>query len=254
MSIQAIQTFLQESWLPAGLTIVVFVVAWVARFITYHTVRRVLRTQAAYLASTVQFGVVVGGLYGMAIYLEVNPTSVLAVVAILTAGVALAAEQTIANMIAGAVILANGKFAVGEQITIGDVSGTVENIGFGNATINVNTRGLVTMPNSAIVGSTLINHTRAAFIEMIALIPMHSSHDRRRVDALIRQVLFSLNLDKGSKVLHEWTPGGEAWAVTVKVEDYSKRREVLSRLSVTLTESLESEGFPIGVVSYVKQV
>lgn len=246
--------FLQESWLPAGLTITVFIVAWVARFIVFHTVRRVLRTQAAYLASTVQFGVVVGGLYGMAIYLEVNPTSVLAVVAILTAGVALAAEQTIANMIAGAVILANGKFAVGEQITIGDVSGTVENIGFGNVTINVNTRGLVTMPNSAIVGSTLINHTRAAFIEMIALIPMHSSHDRRRVDALIRQVLFSLNLDKGSKVLHEWTPGGEAWAVTVKVEDYSKRREVLSRLSVTLTESLESEGFPIGVVSYVKQV
>lgn len=246
--------FLQESWLPAGLTIAVFVVAWVARFLTYHTLRRVLRTQAAYLASTVQFGIVVGGLYGTAIYLEINPTTILAVVAILTAGIALAMEQTVANMIAGAVILANGKFAVGEQITIGDVSGTVENIGFGNVTINVNTRGLVTMPNSAIVGSTLINHTRAAFIEMIALIPMHSSHDRRRVDALIRQVLFSLNLDKGSKVLHEWTPGGEAWAVTVKVEDYSKRREVLSRLSVTLTESLESEGFPIGVVSYVKQV
>ena len=254
MSIQAIQEFLQASWLPATLTVAVFVVAWAVRFFTYHVARRLSRTHAAYVASALQFGIVVGGLYGTAVYLEINPTTVLAVVAIATAGVALAMEQTIAGMIAGAVILANGKFSVGEQITIADVTGVVESIGFNNVTIGVNTRGLVTIPNTAIVGTTLVNHSRAAYVEMIAVIPMHNSHDRRRADALIRQVLFSLSLDKGCKVLHDWTASGEAWSVTVRIEDYSKRRETLSKLSVTLTESLESEGFPIGVISYVKQV
>lgn len=254
MSIQVIQSFLQESWLPAGLTIAVFVVAWVARFLTYHTLRRVLRTQAAYLASTVQFGIVVGGLYGTAIYLEINPTTVLAVVAIMTAGIALSAEQTIANMIAGAVILANGKFAVGEQITIGDVSGTVENIGFGNVTINVNTRGLVTMPNSAIVGSTLTNHTRAGYVELVAVLPMYDFHDMRQADALIRQVLFACELDSGAKVLHEWTPGGQNWAVVVRVREYGKRREIMSRLSVMLTDELTKAEFPLGPVTFVKNI
>lgn len=254
MSIQVIQSFLQESWLPAGLTIAVFVVAWVARFLTYHTLRRVLRTQAAYLASTVQFGIVVGGLYGTAIYLEINPTTVLAVVAIMTAGIALSAEQTIANMIAGAVILANGKFAVGEQITIGDVSGTVENIGFGNVTINVNTRGLVTMPNSAIVGSTLTNHTRALHVELVAVLPMYDFHDMRQADALIRQVLFACELDGGCKVLHEWGPGGQQWAAVVRVRDYGKRREIMSRLSVMLTDELTKAGFPLGPVTFVKNI
>lgn len=246
--------FLQESWLPAGLTIAVFIVAWVARFLTYHTLRRALRTQAAYLASTVQFGIVVGGLYGTAIYLEINPTTVLAIVAILTAGVALAAEQTISNMIAGAVILANGKFAVGEQITIGDVSGTVENIGFGNVTVSVNTRGLVTIPNSAIVGSTLTNHSKAGHVELVAVLPMFDVHDMRRADALIRQVLFALELDNGCKVLHEWTAGGQQWAVVVRVRDYGKRREIMSRLSVMLTDELTKEGFPLGPVTFVKQL
>jgi len=254
MSIQVIQSFLQESWLPAGLTIAVFFVAWGIRWFVYHTLRRVLRTQAAYLASTVQFGVVIGGLYGTAVYLNVNPTTILAVVAIMTAGIALAAEQTIANMIAGAVVLANGKFAVGEQITIGDVSGTVENIGFGNVTINVNTRGLVTMPNSAIVGNTLTNHTRALHVELVAVLPMYDVHDMRQADALIRQVLFACELDSGAKVLHEWTPGGQNWAVVVRVREYGKRREIMSRLSVMLTDELTKAEFPLGPVTFIKSL
>ena len=253
MSIQAIQEFLQASWLPATLTVAVFVVAWVIRFFTFHVARQLSRTHAAYVASALQFGIVVGGLYGTAVYLEINPTTVLAVVAIATAGVALAMEQTIAGMIAGAVILANGKFSVGEQITIADVTGVVESIGFNNVTIGVNTRGLVTIPNTAIVGTTLVNHSRAAYVEMSLTLPMFDSHDRRRADALIRQVLFAHKLDNGCKVLHDWTPGGEAWAVTIKVADYNKRRETVSKLSVALTEELRRENFPLGVVTFYKE-
>lgn len=253
MSIQAMQEFLQASWLPATLTVAVFVVAWVIRFFTYHAARRLSRTHAAYVASALQFGIVVGGLYGIAVYLKINPTTVLAVVAIVTAGIALAAENAIANMIAGAVILASAKFAVGEQVTIAGTTGQVESIGFANVTIASNTRGLVTIPNVAIVGDSLINHSRLPAIEISMVLPFFDTHDRRRADALIRQVLFAHKLDAGCKVLHDWTPGGEAWAVVVKVADYSKRRETMSKLSVALTEELQREGFPLGVVTFYKE-
>lgn len=65
--------------------------------------------------------------------------------------------------------------------------------------------------------------------------------------------LFAHKLDAGCKVLHDWTPGGEAWAVVVKVADYSKRRETMSKLSVALTEELQREGFPLGVVTFYKE-
>ena len=250
---QTVFTFLQYSWLPAALAIAVFIAAYIVRFFVYHLARHISRTHAAYVASALQFGIVVGGLYGIAVYLKINPTTVLAVVAIATAGVALAMEQTIAGMIAGAVILANGKFSVGEQITIADVAGVVESIGFNNVTIGVNTRGLVTIPNTAIVGTTLVNHSRAAFVEMALTLPMFDSHDRRRADALIRQVLFAHKLDNWCKVLHDWSPGGEAWAVVVKVADYNKRRETVSKLSVALTEELRRENFPLGVVTFYKE-
>lgn len=250
---QTVFTFLQYSWLPVALAIAVFIAAYIVRSFVYHLARRISRTHAAYVASALQFGIVVGGLYGIAVYLKINPTTVLAVVAIATAGVALAMEQTIAGMIAGTVILANGKFSVGEQITIGDVTGVVESIGFNNVTIGVNTRGLVTIPNVAIVGDSLINHSRLPAIEISMVLPFFDTHDRRRADALIRQVLFAHKLDAGCKVLHDWTPGGEAWAVVVKVADYSKRRETMSKLSVALTEELQREGFPLGVVTFYKE-
>lgn len=251
---QTVFTFLQNSWVPAALAIAVFLVAYIVRFIAYHLLRRISRTHAAYIAAAIQFGLIIGGLYGLAIWLDINPTTILAVVAIFTAGIALAAENAMANMIAGAVILASAKFAVGEQVTVAGTTGQVESIGFANVTISSNTRGLVTIPNVAIVGDSLINHSRLPAIEMSLVLPMADTHDRRRADALIRQVLFALKLDSGAKVLHGWTPGGETWAVVVKVAEYTKRRETLSKLSVMLTEELLKEKFPLGVVTFYKEV
>ncbi len=250
---QTVFTFLQNSWLPAALAIALFFVAYIVRFIVFHVARRVSRTHAAYVAAAIQFGLIIGGLYGLAIWLGINPTAILAVVAIATAGVALAAENVIANMIAGAVILASAKFAVGEQVTVAGTTGQVESIGFANVTISSNTRGLVTIPNVAIVGDSLINHSRLPAIEMSLVLPFFDAHDRRRADALIRQVLFAHTLDKGCKVLHDWTPGGETWAVVIKCQDYSKRRETMSKLSVALTEALQGEGFPLGAVTFYKE-
>ena len=253
MELETILGLAREGWQPAALTVAVFLVAWVVRFLVYHSTRRLLRTQAAYVASAIQFGIIVGGLYGTAIYFEINPTTILAVVAIATAGIALAAENAIANMIAGAVILASGKFAVGEYVTVAGTTGQVESIGFANVTVSSNTRGLVTIPNVAIVGDSLINHSRLPAIEMSLVLPFFNSHDRKQVGILIRKVLFDLKLDTGCKVLHDWTAGGETWIIVVKVAEYKTRRETMSKLSVALTNALQGEGFPLGAVTFYKE-
>lgn len=254
LSVQAILDFLSNSWQPAVAAVAVFGLAAILRFLTFHSLRRLLPTFAAYTASSLQSGAIIGGLYGTAIYFDVNPTTILAVVAIGTAGVALAAEQTINNAISGAVILASGKFAQGDHITIAGITGRVEGIGFSDTRIMVNTQGLISVPNSQLAGQQVINHTTTPYIELSATYPMHNAHDRRACDALIRRVLFELKLDEGAKVLHNWTPTGEEWAVVVRVRDYSKRRETMSKLSVTLSNALLDDGFPLGAVTYMKQV
>lgn len=245
---------LAVAWLPFALTLFVFLAAYGIRFLAYHAIRRWSKTHASYLASAIQFALIVGGLYGEFTYLGVNPTVILAVIAIFTAGISLASDQAMGNAIAGAVILANGKFSVGDQVTLGDVTGVITEMGFANIAVSVNTQGIVSIPNSAITGSTVINHSRAATVDMTILLPFHDDHDRKKAKVLIEEVLALKGLGTGAKILHDWTSGGEQWAVVVKVGDYGKRREIMSALSVALSDNLLSAGFPLGAVTYYREV
>ncbi|WP_272999888.1 mechanosensitive ion channel family protein [Hydrogenibacillus schlegelii] len=74
--------------------------------------------------------------------------------------VSLAAKDTLANLFAGAVILIERTFAVGDWIETPDVSGTVEAITIRSTKIRTFDQGLVTVPNANLVGGALKNWSR----------------------------------------------------------------------------------------------
>jgi MscS family membrane protein len=108
---------------------------------------------------------------------EVNITALIASLGIGGLAIALAAQDTIANLFGSFIIYLDKPFKVGDQIEISDVKGVVERVGFRTTRVRTLDRTLVTVPNKKMVDSTLNN---------ISL-----SHERR--------VKFTLQLTYGSQ-------------------------------------------------------
>ena len=73
---------------------------------------------------------------------------------------ALAAQETLANLFGGLVIILDKPFSIGDYIKTANVEGTVEDINFRSTKIRALDKGLVTEPNSVIAKSTIINWTK----------------------------------------------------------------------------------------------
>ncbi len=110
---------------------------------------RIIRFVVAVLAVTLvaeQFGI--------------NAGSIVAGLGIAGLAVALAAQDTLANIIAGIVLIMDKPFDVGELIQVENHTGSVENINFRSTRIRLLTQELVTIPNSTIAKGAITNLTR----------------------------------------------------------------------------------------------
>lgn len=83
--------------------------------------------------------------------------SVLAGLGVGGLAVALAAQQTLANLIGSLIIMFEKPFAVGHLIKVQGIEGTVENVGFRSTRIRTTQNSLVTIPSSQLVNSTVDN-------------------------------------------------------------------------------------------------
>lgn len=73
---------------------------------------------------------------------------------------ALAAQQTIANIFAGIVIITDKPFSIGDWVSSPSVEGTVEDINFRSTKIRTFAQAFVTVPNSTLANEPITNWTR----------------------------------------------------------------------------------------------
>lgn len=83
--------------------------------------------------------------------------SVLAGLGVGGLAVALAAQQTIANLIGSLIIMVEKPFSVGDSIKLIGIEGAVESVGFRSTRIRTVHNSLVTIPSSQVVNSTVDN-------------------------------------------------------------------------------------------------
>ena len=83
--------------------------------------------------------------------------SVLAGLGVGGLAVALAAQQTLANLLGSLIIMFEKPFAVGHSIKFKDIEGTVENVGFRSTRIRTTSNSLVSIPSSQLVNSPIDN-------------------------------------------------------------------------------------------------
>ena len=85
----------------------------------------------------------------------VDPTPVLAGLGVGGIAIALAAQKTLENVIAGASLIFDQAVRVGDTLRIGEITGTVEHIGLRSTRIRTPERTLVNVPNSQIANMSL---------------------------------------------------------------------------------------------------
>lgn len=115
-----------------------------------------LGVQAAKWVVVILFSALVLNHFGISI------TAIMSTLGIGGLAFALAAKDTLSNLFGGATILFDNVFKMGDWVQIGDLEGTVAEIGMRSTTIRTFDNALVTIPNSAISVSNVKNWNRRA--------------------------------------------------------------------------------------------
>lgn len=77
-----------------------------------------------------------------------------------SAAIALAAQDLVKSMLSGATILTDKPFVIGDWIEVGEYQGTVVDITFRSTRIKSNNNSVITIPNSTITSTYVINWSR----------------------------------------------------------------------------------------------
>ena len=119
--------------------------------------------------------------------LGVELLPLIAGVSVIGAGIALATQGVLGNLVAGLSIIFSRPFNVGEYIQIAAVEGRVEDINLFNTTLSHPDRSTVVVPNRKIVGEILHNYGRIRQVEVTVAIAYDA--DVNRAFATLQEIM-----------------------------------------------------------------
>jgi len=113
--------------------------------------------------------------------------SLLAGIGVLGLAVGLAAQETLANFIAGLTILWDRPFRIGDNVTIAGTFGTVEEIGLRSTRIRTVDERDAMLPNKDVINEKIINHTLSSRLRLDIPVGIGYGEDTRKA----REVLLA---------------------------------------------------------------
>ncbi|MGI6091836.1 MAG: mechanosensitive ion channel family protein [Veillonellaceae bacterium] len=139
---------------------------------------------------------------------------------------ALAAKDLLANIFSGIVIITDKPFSIGDWIKTNEVEGTIEDINFRSTKIRAFDQALVTVPNSTLVNTPIINFTKR----------------------LIRRVTFEISLKYN-------TPSYKLKACISKIEDLLRNHPDVDQQTIFVKfDSLDKSSLNIFVYFFTATV
>ncbi|HHT63109.1 MAG: mechanosensitive ion channel family protein [Bacillota bacterium] len=101
---------------------------------------------------------------------------------------ALAAQQTLANLFGGIVIITDKPFSIGDWILTPSVEGTVEDINFRSTKIRTFAQAVVTMPNSTLANEPITNWSRMGKRRITFNLGVTYNTPREKLEKCIREI------------------------------------------------------------------
>ncbi len=120
--------------------------------------------------------------------LNINITSLIAGLGLGGLAVALAAQDTLKNLLGGATILADKPFQVGDWVIVGDLEGTVEEIGFRSTRIRTFADSLITVPNARMTDTAVNNMGQRTWRRYYTTVGIAYHTDPDRIQAFVEGI------------------------------------------------------------------
>lgn len=176
--------------------------------------------------------------------------AILTSLSIVGAALALAAKESLENLIASFIIFFNKPFFTGDVLKVNNVTGTVENIGLRSTRIRTADKTLITVPNKLMVDSVVDNwsmrtHRRA---EIKLFVSVHTK--TAVLQELLQQVqrqLASGNYQQASAFFSDIQPQGYVLTVDVitdpmPIESFQQLKQ---ELNFQLRQLMENNGIEL---------
>ena len=205
--------------------------------------------------SVIRYALLVVTVVAVLAQFGVNTTSIIAVLGAAGLAIGLALQGTLSNVAAGVMLLFLRPFKVGNWIEAANVSGTVREIGLFTTTVDTFDNVYISIPNSTIWSSTIINHSRYNTRRMDIDIGVSYETD---IDFVLETLL---TLSNDERVLKKPSPQGLVVnygdsSITVRLRLYAKNNvywglywDLMKRTKSVLDEAKIEIPFPQRVVT-----
>ena len=234
--------------------LIVLLVFWVLHRVLRSVLNRSLAGRASMLAADIlrrllKYAVLGIGLLMAASQLGFNVLSMLAGLGVAGLAVGLAAKDTMANFIAGLIILWDKPFALGDDVEIGETEGYVRHIELRSTKLEDIDGNDVILPNSEVVNKRIVNYTRTPRVRVrvpvgvaygadleaarASLLACAAGDDRLLAEPAPAVVVRELGDSAIGLELHVWAA------------DPQRRRAIRSDYLERAKRALDSAGIPI---------
>jgi MscS family membrane protein len=205
----------------------------------------------------VDLAVIVAGLFATLRFFAVDATPALAGLGVGGIAVALAAQKTLENVIAGVSLILDEAIAVGDFLKMGNTLGTVDHIGLRSTRLRTLDRTIVTVPNGQIANATLETFSARDkyWFHPVVSVRYETSTGQLRaiVDGIQRLLDEHPAVDRGSVRVRFIRLGTFSLDVDVFAylfaRDWNHFLEIQERLLFAVTEIVERAGTAIALPS-----
>jgi len=209
------------------------------------------------LRRTVDLVVILVGFLVLLRYFAIDPTPALAGLGVGGIAVALAAQKTLENVIAGASLIVDQAIRVGDTLRVGEITGTIDHIGLRSTRIRTLDRTVVSIPNSQIANAsleTLSMRDKYWFHPVVGLRYETSPEQLRAVMDGIRRLLEAHPAVEADSVRVRFFRLG-SFSLDIEVvayffaTDWARFMEVQEQLLLSVTDIVRSAGTEIAFPS-----
>ena len=269
----SLSLLVRQLWNSAASLLTIAAVVWLLILLNgeiEHYVRRQLppanvaaaTSLVRLLRRAVDVLIVFAGLLALLRHFGVDATPALAGLGVGGIAVALAAQKTLENVIAGASLIFDQAVRVGDFLKMGEISGTVDKIGLRSTRIRTLDRTIISVPNSQIANAsleTISARDKSWFHPIVQLRYETTSVQLRAVLDGIRQLLVRHSAIEPDSVrvrllrLGTFSLDVEAFAY-LQARDWNHFLEIQERLLFDVTEIVNRAGTEIAFPSQTMYV
>ena len=157
------------------------------------------KTVANFTSKILKYVIYIGaGLLILTVF-NINPSSLIAGLGVVSAVVALAAQDFVKNLISGFSILSDKPFLVGDWIVVGTDEGEVIEISFRCTKIKTSDDSIITIQNSVFTTTNVVNWSRMQQRRYLLNIKLPLETNSDKIERIIGRIKFVLNNNKDVK-------------------------------------------------------